>query len=302
MIEKLRQIAIFAKTAEYGSFRSAAKALQLSPSVVSHHISQLENTLGVALLYRSTRRLSLTHDGEVLLLSASKMLEAYEEGMDAISHATAHQTGVLKVTIPAVLAHSMLIDFIARFSIEHPNVHLSLDFTDSVRDMVEEGIDVAIRMGRMAKSTLVAKKFFEVQRYVVASPGYLEALPVPASPEDIESWNWLALAAVHRQHRFSRHGSSPVTIKPRPQIVVNDAFALSRLAIAGAGLATLPSVLAIKDIQQGRLQKVLPDWQVESIAIHAVWQPNATKSSLVARFIDSLDQANQDGQFKEASV
>ncbi|WP_274594863.1 LysR family transcriptional regulator [Parasedimentitalea marina] len=147
MLDQLRQIAIFAKTVDHGSFRAAAKALRLSPSVVSHHITQLEAQLGVALLYRSTRKLSLTRDGERLIGAARKMIDAAETGLHAVSDLAPQPSGELRVTAPAVLAQSTIVRRIAKFSIAYPGVRLALDFSDLRREVIGEGIDVALRMG-----------------------------------------------------------------------------------------------------------------------------------------------------------
>ncbi|MEM9140585.1 MAG: LysR family transcriptional regulator, partial [Pseudomonadota bacterium] len=152
MLDQLRQIAIFAKTVDHGSFRAAARALDISPSVVSHHVTQLEERLGTALLYRSTRKLSVTEDGKRLLSNAHVMIDAAEAGLTAIADRGRALSGVLHVTVPAVLARSALVDRIAGFSRDHPNVHLMLDFSDARREVIGGGIDVAIRMGWLSDS------------------------------------------------------------------------------------------------------------------------------------------------------
>lgn len=291
MLEKLRQLAIFAKTVEYGSFRSAARALQLSPSVVSHHITQLEEALGTPLLYRSTRRLSLTHDGEVLLASAGRMLDAAVEGLKAVSEASPQPSGALRVTAPAVLAQSELVDCIARFAIAYPNVQLTLDFTDTRRDLVSDGFDVAIRMGKLKDSTLKSKRLYDVDRDLVAASRYLEDKPAPATPSDIEDWNWIALSPVLRKkHTFSRPGSGAVAIRPQAQIAVNSAYAIRRLVRSGIGLGIVPSFLVESDLQGGEVRRVLPRWKIDPIAVYAVWQPNVTKQGLVSRFVNEISR------------
>ncbi|MCG9554509.1 LysR family transcriptional regulator [Vibrio sp. Isolate31] len=149
MLNQLRQIVIFAKTVEHGSFRKAAKALHLSPSVVSHHIAKLEEQLGVALLYRSTRKISLTSDGETLLVSAHAMIEAAEDFLNVATKQSAQLMGELSVALPAVLQRTDFVNHIGAFAQLHPNVNIRLDFSDLQRDLVKDGIDVAIRMGSL---------------------------------------------------------------------------------------------------------------------------------------------------------
>ncbi|MEM7426976.1 MAG: LysR family transcriptional regulator [Pseudomonadota bacterium] len=289
MLDQLRQIAIFAKTVDHGSFRGAARALRLSPSVVSHHITQLERQLGTALLYRSTRKLSLTPDGSRLLNAARTMIEAAESGLDAIADRTQQPSGMLRITVPAVLAQSALVDRIGAYSIEHPSVRLSLDFSDVRRELIGDGFDIAIRMGWLADSALKARKLFDVERRLVAATAYLDSRATPQTPEDLADWDWLELAPVwHRKPEFRNGAKRVVIARPESRISVNDAQALCKLTVQGVGLAILPDFLAEAALAQGAIQTVLPEWQVEPVGTYAVWPSNAPRDGLVKHFIDYL--------------
>ena len=282
-------MAIFAKTIDHGSFRAAALALNLSPSVVSHHITQLEEQLGVALIYRSTRRLSLTRDGERLLAAARSMLEEAEAGLSAISDQSESPSGELRVTIPAVLSQSDLVRKIAGFTRDYPNVRLSLDFSDTRRELIGDGFDVAIRMGWLKDSTLKARKLFDVERRLVASRDYAAGKPPPTSPSDIADWDWVVLSAVQAQRpKFEKPGKAPISVKLPVKIAVNDANAMASLALAGAGLAIVPEYLGRPGLESGDLVHILPDWSVEPIGVFTVWPANASKSGLTRLFIDHL--------------
>jgi DNA-binding transcriptional LysR family regulator len=273
---------------DHGSFRSAAKALNLSPSVVSHHVAQLEEQLGTALLYRSTRKLSLTSDGERLLASAHDMIAAAETGLQTITNQSNQPTGELRITAPAVMAQSRLIDQIAAFTNAFPKVHLAIDFSDQRREVISEGIDVAVRMGWLSDSTLKARKLYDVERKLVATPSYLAQHIKPQRPIDIESWDWLELPPAPRKPKFHNTAQETELLKPDYRISVNDAHALYRLALAGTGLAVLPEFLVQSDFLNGELQHVLPDWTVEPVGVYAVWPPNAPKEGLTKRFIEFL--------------
>jgi len=158
MIDRLRQLAIFAKTIDHGSFRGAAKELQISPSVVSHHISQLEENLGLALIYRSTRKLSLTRDGERLLLAARKMLDAVESELEELSSIANVPSGELNITVPSVLSQSVITERIASFSLANPRIKLSVDYSDTRRNLIDDGYDFAIRMGPKSKNSKPVQK------------------------------------------------------------------------------------------------------------------------------------------------
>lgn len=290
MLDELRQIAIFAKTVDHGSFRAAAKALDLSPSVVSHHVGQLEQRLGVALLYRSTRKLSLTPDGERLLVAAHTMMDAAEAGLqDIVSH-THQPSGMLRITAPAFLAQSALTRQLAEFSIAYPQVQLAIDFSDTRQDLIADGYDIALRAGGMEDSSLIAKRLFDVGRRLVAAPSYFDKQSkAPRSPEDLHDWNWLLLGPVKNQKFvFHKTEQQQLITKPDSRITVNDAYALSQLAQTGAGLAVIPAFIAEPHIATGALQCVLPDWNLEPIAVFAVWPSNAPKHGLVKHFINFI--------------
>ena len=295
MLDQLRQMAIFAKTVDHGSFRAAARELNISPSVVSHHIAQLEERLGTALLYRSTRKLSLTEDGRRLLGKARAMIEAAENGLEAVAQRGQQPSGVLHVTLPAVLAQSVLVERIAAFSEAYPRVRLNLDFSDTRREVIGGGIDVALRMGWLEDSALKVRKLYDARRILIAAPSYLESRPAPRSPRDLEEWDWLELSSVKLRPDFEHPKRQTIRIRPTPRVQVNDAFAMYQLARAGAGLAILPENLAEADLKTGSIVNLMPEWQHHSVGVYAVWPPNAPKEGLSARFVAALAAKDRHG-------
>lgn len=289
MINQLRQMAIFVRTIDHGSFRAAAKAMNLSPSVVSHQVTELEKRLGTALIYRSTRTLSLTRDGERLLSSARAMIDAAETGLRSVSDQTREPSGELRITMPAVLARSRLVEQIAGFLLANKKVQISVDFSDTRKSLIGDGFDLAIRMGWLKDSALVARKLGSVDRRLVAARSYLASRPEPTSPADLNDWDWLELSPVRAtKAKFRKAGHKSMTVKPDSRIAVNDAHALYEFARAGTGLAFVPDFLAEDDINDGLMEYVLPDWQVEDIGIYAVWPQNAPKHGLTRYLVDHL--------------
>ncbi len=288
MLDQLRQIAIFARTVEHGSFRGAAQALRLSPSVVSHHISQLEQSLSTALLYRSTRRLALTDDGRRLMDAARDMLAAAEAGLQAVSDHSETPSGEIRVTAPAVLAQSDLPERIAAFAAAYPLVSLVLDFADQRRDLIRDGFDVAIRMGWLEDSQLISRRLNATERKLVCAPDLLRGKDEPQSPADLKAWPWLELTQVGAGLSFRHKNGQRQEIRPDARIGVNDANAMAKLCESGAGLAVLPSFLIDKALAGGRLCALLPDWKPAEIGVYAVWPQNAPRRGLVGRFVDSL--------------
>lgn len=289
MLDQLRQVAIFAKTIDHGSFRGAARELGLSPSVVSHHVSQLEEHLGVALIYRSTRKLALTKEGERLLASTNPIFEAVEGVLSELSDSASNPSGELRVATPSILIHSQLTDTLATFSLQHPGIKLFLDYSDERQDIITGGYDIAIRMGLKRKSSSTTRALFKVQRRLVASSDYLKNCPKVTKPQDIENWDWIALAPVsHISPVFRKSKSKPIKIKPYARIVANDAFAVFHLARAGAGIAVVPELLADEYVRSAALQYVLPEWQLEPIDVFAEWPSNAPKNGLISLLVDAI--------------
>jgi DNA-binding transcriptional LysR family regulator len=289
MINQLRQMAIFAKTIDHGSFRAAAKALKLSPSVVSHQIADLEARLGVALLYRSTRSISLTRDGERLLKSANDMLNAAEDGLRSITETLKEPSGEINITMPSVMAHSKIIHQLSRFTSDHPNIELSIDFTDTKKNIIKDGYDLSIRMGWLKDSALISRKISDVDRRLVASRTYVSKREQPETPSDLADWDWLQLSPVRNiKPKFFHKEHKTKTINPNCQISLNDAYALYQFSRNGSGLAIVPEFLAKTDIENGIMEHVLPSWHLESLGIYAVWPQNAPKGSLTRYLVDYL--------------
>ena len=288
MLDHLRRLAIFAKTVEHGSFRSAARALNLSPSGVSHHIAQLEAQLGVALLYRSTRKLSLTRDGERLIVAAQTIVTAAQDGIATVMDQAATLSGELRVTAPAVLATSVLADKIASFAAAYPNVKLALDYSEDPRDMIADSIDVAIRMGQLRGSQLKATKLYTVERCLMASRTYLKGKLRPKSPKDVENWDWLELSQVQLRPVFRHASHKSITLRPSAMISANNAVALYQLARNGAGLAVLPRFLASTDMHSGTIEEVLSAWRLPALGVFALLPGNAPPNGIAAEFVRTL--------------
>lgn len=286
-------MAIFAKTIDHGSFRGAAKELSLSPSVVSHHISQLEENLGVALLYRSTRKLTLTREGERLLSATRDMLAAVESEIADLSASASTPSGELRVTVPSVLSQSKFADRIAAFKHAYPRIQLLLDFSDTRHGLIESGFDFAIRMGRGAKTSATSRKLFAVKRRIIASKEYFDKHGTPENPEELLDHDWLALMPAQHTNFSLRHSSGEVaSIKPVPGLLTNDAQALFSLARAGAGLAIVPDFLAEGHVSSGTMAYVLSEWELPSIDVFAEWPANAPKHGLIHLALKELGTAD----------
>lgn len=288
MLNQLRQIAIFAKTVEHGSFRAAADVLHLSPSVVSHHIAKLEEELGVALLYRSTRKLSLTSDGEALLISAHAMIDAAEDFFSVATNQSTQLMGELSITLPAVMQQSELLNHMGSFTKLHSNVSLKLDFSDTRANLIESGVDVAIRMGWLEDSGLKARKLYEVERHVVASAEYLKNKPNKITVDEVETWDWIEFTPVGFINLFNFPKEPKRVFKPKSKIRVNSALAMHQLISNNNGLGALPDFIAEKEVANGEFEIILPKENIPSLGVYAVWPANAPVGGLTSQFVEYL--------------
>jgi DNA-binding transcriptional LysR family regulator len=287
MLDQLRSLAVFAKVADLGSFRAAARALGLSPSVVSHHVRELEARLALPLIHRSTRRLALTPDGEVLVGAAREMAEAAERGLGAVTGRGGVISGTLRVTAPAFLTTTRFARDLAEFAREHPRVRLTLGFTDAPRDLLRDGLDVALRVGRLPESNHKVKKLADMRRVLVATPRYRDAHPLTA-PAGLAELDVVHLSSRPPEFVLTSPDRRHTTVGFAPRVAVDSADAIRELVLAGVGVATLPEVTVRADLARGRLVELLPGWKAASIPAYAMWPNSAQRSALTARFVDFL--------------
>jgi DNA-binding transcriptional LysR family regulator len=288
MLDQLRALGVFVKVVESGTFRGAARALKLSPSVVSHHVSALEGRLGIALLYRSTRSLALTPEGERLFEVACKIVTSAENAFAAADLNCQVHRGTIRLTVPVALATSPLTASFANFASLFPEVQLVLHFTDTRKNLIEDGYDLNIRMGWPEPSALEMQKLFVVPRRLVASPDYIKSHKRPARPVDLAGWKWIHFEPRPRSVELSHPKLGLEKVWGTDQITVDASPAMFHLAVCGAGLATLPNFMVDEAIAAGRLAEVLPQWKLPSPAVYAIWPRNAPRTGLTLKLIKHL--------------
>lgn len=288
MIEHLRSMAVFFAVVEKGSFRAAAQSLSLSPSVVSHHVSQLEKQLGVTLLYRSTRKLLLTDDGRLFHESCREMVHAAENGLDRLADHTDTLSGKLRVAVPAFLSASLFMEDAAAFANANPKVDLDISFRDGGRDLMEEGFDLGIQLqaGPQPDSSMRSSRLVDVEGVICATPRYLSERKKPRKPEDLEAMPWVS-GRIKTVELHNKAGEA-VTVKMTPRIKIDNTHAAHAFALQHIGMALLPHHFVESDLASGTLIRVLPNWEVELYGAYALWPPNASRASLSTRFVEFL--------------
>lgn len=288
MIDHLRQMAIFARVVDEGSFRAAAKDIGLAPSRISETVSELEAYLGTTLLYRTTRKISLTNEGRIFYGRVVEMLRSAEDGLNELNALSLDPVGALRMSIPAFLAQSPLSQAIATFAQLHPNVAFSVVYTDHSTRLVEDGFDLNIRVGWLKDSAMMSRKLADGQRFLVAGKEYIRGRKMPKRPSDMEDWDWVR----YRQRSDTTEFVSPTgeieTVTGNAQIEVDAIDAVYFFATQNMGATILPSFLAERGIASGALVRLLPEWTLRPLGIYAVWPDKSRRESLTLLFVRFL--------------
>ncbi len=290
MIDKLRMMAIFQAVAEAGSFRAAAKRLGLSPSVVSHHVSTFEGQLGLPLLYRSTRRISLTDAGRELLEASQRMTRAAEDGLAGVNRRTEQPSGKLKVALNASTAHPPASDIFVRFAKAYPKVQLQLNFEDRRVPLEGSDFDVAIRgtATGLDDSSYRARKLGQLPLCLFASPTYLSGRPTPREIDELADWDLIELIPVPWKVLVcDAHGHSPVT-EPKVAATCNN-YAMARNFVdQGLGMMVETLPLVAQAFRSGDLVQILPERPLAQIEVFAVYPANAGEDTLARLLVDFM--------------
>lgn len=289
MLDNIRAITVFAKVVERGSFRAGAAALGLSPSVASHHVSSLEAQIGSALLYRSTRRLSLTPAGEQLLERIQPLIATAETAIDELAATGTDPAGPLHVAMPTPVAYGPLMPLLCRFRDRFPGVDLSVAIADGQQDMVADGVDVALRMGWHEPGAMPSRLLYVAECVLVTSPGYLATRTVPERPAALADWDWVHHIAGPRAITLRHPTRGAETIGNVPQgITTNAATGVLRLILNGAGVAKLPLSVAQEALNAGSLVQLFADWAPPRAEVRAFWPASAPRQALARRLIEFL--------------
>jgi DNA-binding transcriptional LysR family regulator len=295
-MDYLAAMRAFVRAVDLGSFSRAAGEEDLKVSTVSRYVGALEKDLGAALLNRSTRRLHLTEVGAAFYERAAAILADVEAArLEAIS-LNATPQGLLRVNIPGAFGRRHVVPHLKDFRALYPLIRLDVTLTDATVNLIDVGADVAVRIGALADSTLIARRLAPQRRLLIAAPGYLHQYGAPELPEDLSRHQCLLFALQPADAwYFHRPGedSSIVEVKIRGDLRANDSEALLQAARDALGIALLPSWLLEDDLRTGRLVRLLPDWdcaiaQGPERAIWGIYPPKKTVSPKVRAFLDFI--------------
>jgi DNA-binding transcriptional LysR family regulator len=288
-VQDLRGLLVFARVVEALSFSRAAEQLGVTKSAVSKQVAQLEAQLGVQLLSRTTRKLSLTDVGERVYTAAKELLATIEAARDAAHDHGATMMGHLRIAAPAVLGRSYIAPWATAFLREHVQLSMELVLGDAFLDLVESRIDVAVRVGRVADASLVSRKVTRVDLAVCASPSYLAEHGAPTVPEDFEKHEWVQHTPFVQESQLTLlRGRRSVTVPVRGRLNCNDGAGGVRAAVEGFCLVVAPEFELCDEVRSGRLVRVAGNFQLPQLDLQVVFPPRRHVSSKVRAWVEFI--------------
>jgi len=288
MHKELNSVAIFIAVVDEGGFSKAAEKLGLSNSVISHHVTKLEESLGVTLLYRSTRQVTLSDKGRDFYTVAANALKLIEEAKQDLDTENREPSGQLNIAMPAFVPDPRLQELIWDFANRYVNVDLRISFSDDQKQLIQDGFDIAFRIGELGSSGMISRKIVDIELILIASPQFTAKVEKIALPSDIADLDCISLNQIHWTVMLSKGNLNEEVQVKKKRIEVDNIYAARDAAVAGLGLIPLPIGLCQHEIDQGRLVRVLPEWQISTIPLNAIWTNKARRNSLTRQLLSFI--------------
>ncbi len=290
-MDSLNAMEVFVRVVQAGSFSEAARNLNLTPSAVSKQVSRLEDRLGARLINRTTRRLGLTEEGSAFYERAQRILADVEEAEQAVSHLHGAPRGTLKLNAPVVFGHAHIAPLLPGYLAQYPEMRVDLSTNDRYVDLLEEGLDLVIRIGELSDSSLIARKLATTSRLVVANESYFKRHGVPNKPKDLAEHNCLVFLYRATRNVWQFDGpEGPETVEVKGDVETNSIEVILELLLAGHGVALMPTWLVGEYLRKRELTQVLTDYAAPDAQIFAVYPPGRHLSPKVRSFVDYLVQ------------
>src|SRR6478735_10780486 len=293
-MQDLNDMLFFAEVADRGSFSAAGRALAVPKSKLSRRVADLESRLGVRLLQRTTRKLSLTQAGEIYHRHCVAMREQAEAADDAVAQVQSEPRGTVRITCPVTLAQTTIGPVLPRFLAAHPQVRIDMQVSNRVVDLVQEGVDVALRVRANLddSGTLVIKNLGPTHGVLVASPQLLQRFGQPQAPEDLRNLPTVAMSAADGRADWHLHGpkGAQFTLEHRPVYTADDLLTLKFAVLQGTGMCVLPDYLCTEEVRRGELVPVLAGWEPPEAKVLAVFPSRRGMVPAVRRFLDFLGE------------
>jgi len=285
------QMAVFVAIVDSGSFVAAADTLRLSKAAVSRHMNALESRLRVRLLQRTTRRLSLTEEGQIFYQHAKNILNAMDEAESVVSHHALEPSGRVRINVPLSFGITHLAPLWAGFLRQYPQISLDVDLNDRLVDLVDEGYDLAVRISTLPSSSLICRRLASTRMMLCASPGYLKQRGTPTTPQDLTQHTMMAYSLWNNQEEWRCQGpQGPVRVRIQARILSNNGETCRMIALQDGGILLQPGFIMADDIRTGKLVELLPQYQFDSLGIYVVYPSRRQLPLKVRAMIDYLSQ------------
>jgi DNA-binding transcriptional LysR family regulator len=293
MMDTLLSLRVFAEVAEHKNFSVVAERLGLSPAMTSKHVKHVETRVGARLLNRNSRNVSLTEAGAQYLLTIRPLLDGLSEAEAQLTSDSLSPRGTLRMSMPVWMSNPAFAKILAAYHQQNPHVTFDVDLSGRKINMVDEGVDLALRVAFKLDDGLIARKLAEVTFRMVAAPKFLDSFGRPKTPDDLNDAPMLAYSQVAADGRIKFGGEEGVDVRLRPILVSANESILHQAAVAGMGFAMLPNWAAQDDVRDGRLEAVLPNVAWPKLYIQAIYADRSYLPAKVRSFLDFL--AGPDG-------
>ena len=291
-MDRFEEMRVFAAVVDAGSFVGASEALKMSKAPVSRYVAELESRLGARLLHRTTRKLSLTPEGEIFYARCRELLGGVDEAEAEITSRSGEASGLLRINVPFSFGLLHLAPLWVEFMAQHPRVTLDVTLADRVVDLVEEGFDMAVRIARLPNSSLVSRPLTSTRMVLCASPAYLHTRGQPTHPSDLASHDVLAYSLFSMGEQWEFTGSEGVvSVKVTPRMRTNSGDTCRVAALRNQGIVLQPTFLVGPDLLAGTLVEVLPAWRSLELGVYAVYSSRKFVSPKVRLMIEFLVNA-----------
>lgn len=294
MLENFGSMVTFVRLAETRSFKVTANHLGMSGPAVSKAIARLERHLGTRLFNRTTRSVALTDDGQAFLERCRRILADVQEAEELLTSRRLTPRGRLRVQMPIGFGRHVIMPELPKFLSAYPDLAVDVDLSDRIVDFAEEGLDIAVRIGEIPDSRVIARRIYDIRFVTCASPGYLASHGTPRKPEDLAGHQcltyWMPQLGRHREWLFA-HRNVSFTHAPTGKLNINSSEALIDAAVGGAGLVSVATFLAAESVRTGKLKVVLRDFITLGPPVSVVYLPSRHLSARVRAFLDFLAAA-----------
>jgi len=291
-MDKFQEMTVFAAVVDAASFTGAARVLGMSKAAVSRHVAELEERLGLRLLHRTTRKLSPTAEGEIFHARCRELLANLDEAEAEITARTGAAGGTLKVNVPVTFGILHLAPLWPRFLARHPRLVLDVTLSDRIVDLVEEGFDLAVRIGQLPPSSLIARRLASTRLVACASPAYLAARGEPATPAALAGHDIVSYSLFSMGETWTFAGPhGPVAVKVAPRMRANSGDTCRAAALQDLGIILQPGFMVGADLAAGTLREVLPGYRAAELGVYAVYPTRKFVTPKVRLLIDFLAEA-----------